>query len=41
MRIPDSVRRRGAAGKALIVYLASGSFLAAGVTYLLFSSMGC
>lgn len=35
------VRRRGAAGKALIVWLVSGSGIAAIIAYLLFSSMGC
>lgn len=40
--LPASVRRlHGAIGKALIVWLASGSFLAAVVAYFLFSSMGC
>lgn len=37
----NDIRRRGAAGKALIVYLLSGSFLAAGAAYLIFHSMGC
>lgn len=33
--------RRGAIGKALIVWLASGSFLAAVVAFLVFRGMGC
>ena len=33
--------RKGAAGKAAIVYLASGSLGAAVVAYLIFHSMGC
>ena len=33
--------RRGAVGKALIVYLASGSIGLAIVAYLLFRGMGC
>jgi len=36
-----NVRQRGAAGKALIVYLFSGSLLAAGAAYLLFTGVGC
>lgn len=32
---------RGAAGKALIVWLASGSVFAALIAYLIFSAMGC
>ncbi len=35
------VRERGAVGKAIIVYLATGSVLAAGAAYLLFTGMGC
>jgi hypothetical protein len=37
----QTMRHRGAAGKALIVYLASGSILFAGAAYLLFSGIGC
>lgn len=33
--------RKGAIGKALIVWLLSGSFLVAGVAYLLFAAAGC
>jgi hypothetical protein len=33
--------RAGAAGKALLVYLGSGSVLLAVVAYLVFSGMGC
>ena len=33
--------RRGAAGKALIVYLATGSLGAAVVAFLVFKMMGC
>lgn len=33
--------RAGAAGKALIVYLGSGSVILAIVAYLIFNSMGC
>lgn len=33
--------RAGAAGKALIVYLGSGSVLLAILAYFLFSGMGC
>jgi len=40
-RLKQTVRQRGAAGKALLVYLASGSVLAAGAAYLLFTVMGC
>ena len=37
-----SIRARaGAAGKALIVYLGSGSILLAGIAYLVFTSIGC
>ena len=34
-------QRRGAAGKALIVYLATGSLGAAVVAFLVFKMMGC
>jgi hypothetical protein len=34
-------KRRGAAGKALIVYLATGSLGAAVVAFLVFKMMGC
>lgn len=37
----EPVRERGAIGKALIVWLASGSFFAAVIAYLLFAGMGC
>jgi hypothetical protein len=38
----NSVRpRKGAAGKALLVYLGTGSIGVALVAYLLFHSMGC
>lgn len=33
-------RERGAAGKALIVYLLTGSFIAAGGAYLFFHAIG-
>lgn len=33
--------RAGAAGKALLVYLGSGSVILAIVAYLIFSGMGC
>ncbi len=37
-----SIRARaGAAGKALLVYLGSGSIVLAIVAYLVFNSMGC
>lgn len=36
-----SVRERGAIGKALIVWLGTGSVFAAIVAYLLFAGMGC
>jgi hypothetical protein len=32
---------KGAIGKALLVYLGTGSFIVAGLAYLLFSGMGC
>ena len=39
---PMTLRARaGAAGKALLVYLGSGSILFAIIAYLVFSSMGC
>ena len=38
---PELRRRHGALGKALIVWLASGSFLAAVAAYFLFGAMGC
>ena len=39
---PQTLRARaGAAGKALIVYLGSGSVILAIVAYLIFNSMGC
>ena len=34
-------RRAGAIGKALLVYLGTGSILAAIIAYLVFSGMGC
>jgi hypothetical protein len=34
-------KRRGAAGKALVVYLATGSLGAAIVAFLIFRMMGC
>ena len=37
----SSIRERGAIGKALIVWLASGSVFAAIIAYLLFAAMGC
>lgn len=40
-RIMSEVRRRGAIGKAIIVYLLTGSALAAGGAYLLFAGAGC
>lgn len=39
--IVSEIRRRGAAGKALIVWLVSGSGIAALIAYLLFANMGC
>ncbi len=39
--IVTNIRRRGAAGKALIVWLVSGSGVVAVIAYLLFSQMGC
>lgn len=41
MKVIQSVRERGAIGKALLVYLGTGSVLAAGAAYLLFAGMGC
>jgi hypothetical protein len=41
MRARQTWRERGAIGKAIIVYLLTGSFVAAGAGYLLFSGMGC
>ena len=39
---PMTLRARaGAAGKALLVYLGSGSVVLAIVAYLVFNSMGC
>ena len=37
----DLRRRHGAIGKALLVWIGSGSFLAAVAAYFLFSAMGC
>jgi hypothetical protein len=37
----STVRERGAIGKAILVYLGTGSVVAAGAAYLLFSGMGC
>lgn len=37
----EHLKRKGAAGKAFIVYLGTGSVLAAVVAYFLFSGMGC
>jgi hypothetical protein len=34
-------RERGAVGKAILVYLGTGSIVVAGIAYLLFSHMGC
>ena len=33
--------RRGAIGKALLVYMGSGSILVAVIAYLIFAGMGC
>lgn len=41
MKDTTPTRQRGAAGKAFIVFLGTGSVVAAGIAYLLFSSMGC
>jgi hypothetical protein len=35
------LQRKGAAGKALLVWLASGSLGAALIAYLVFAAMGC
>ncbi len=35
------IRERGAIGKALLVYLGTGSIVIAGLAYLLFAGMGC
>lgn len=35
------IQRRGAAGKAFLVYLGSGSVIAALVAYFAFAGMGC
>ena len=40
-RKEQNVGRRGAAGKAFIVWLGSGSVLLAVLAYFLFSAMGC
>jgi hypothetical protein len=37
----NQLQRKGAAGKAFLVYLGSGSILAAVVAYFVFSGMGC
>lgn len=37
----NSIRERGAIGKALIVWLASGSVFAAIIAYLIFAGIGC
>jgi len=34
-------RRAGAVGKALLVYMGTGSIVVAGIAYLAFSGMGC
>ncbi len=34
-------RRVGAVGKALLVYMGTGSIVVAGIAYLIFSGMGC
>jgi hypothetical protein len=39
--LPIDPHERGAAGKALLVYLGTGSVLAAAVAYFLFAGMGC
>ena len=41
MRVISDIRRRGAIGKAIIVYLLTGSAIAAGGAYLLFAGAGC
>ena len=40
-KIRKTIRERGAVGKALLVFLGTGSVLAAGAAYLLFAGMGC
>jgi hypothetical protein len=40
-KLQNRLERAGAAGKAMIVWLATGSLGAALVAYLLFSGMGC
>lgn len=37
----NDVHRKGAAGKAFLVYLGSGSILMAVVAYFIFNAMGC
>lgn len=39
--LTPATARKGAIGKAFLVYLGSGSVIAALVAYLLFSGMGC
>jgi hypothetical protein len=34
-------QERGAIGKALLVYLGTGSVVVAGIAYLIFTGMGC
>ncbi len=34
-------QRVGAVGKALLVYMGTGSVVVAGIAYLIFSGMGC
>ncbi|GIW77298.1 MAG: hypothetical protein KatS3mg104_2361 [Phycisphaerae bacterium] len=42
MKNPRKIfQARGAVGKALVVWLASGSVFAAIIAYLIFSAMGC
>jgi hypothetical protein len=38
---PSIPQRAGAIGKALIVWLASGSFVVAVIAFFAFSAMGC
>jgi hypothetical protein len=38
---PQGARSRGAIGKAFLVYLGTGSVVAAIIAYLVFGSMGC
>ncbi len=40
-RKPSLPQRAGAIGKALIVWLASGSFVVAIIAFFVFSAMGC